>query len=155
MIHVLIDDRQTIKTLDHERIRSVAKTAVEALDTKEAELSVLLVDDAGIQAMNARYLGRDRPTNVIAFPMKEGDFGDVTPGLLGDVVVSVETAVAEAATAGSDMSFMMDFFLVHGILHLFGFDHEGDAAEAEAMGRRQDEIMALIKRSGKEIAQQD
>lgn len=144
MIRVLIDDRQAMVKLDHERIRSVAQTAVEALDTKDAELSVLLVDDAEIRTMNGRYLGRDRPTNVISFPMNEGDFGDMNPEILGDVVVSVETAVAEAAMAGSDTSFMMDFFLVHGILHLFGFDHEGDAEEGEEMGRRQDEIMALI-----------
>ena len=151
MIRVLIDDHQSIEALDHERVREVARTAAEALDAKDAELSVLLVDDEEIRQMNIRYLGRDCPTNVIAFPMKEGPFGDMNPEILGDVVVSVETAGREAGSAGSagsSTSFMIDFFLVHGILHLLGFDHEGDAADAEEMGRRQDEIMGLIRSKG-------
>ncbi len=80
------------------------------------QLSVLLTDDAGIQPLNAQWRSVDRPTDVLSFPMEEGP-------LLGDVVISVETA--QARLAGQDWSLEEEllFLLVHGVLHLLGYDH--------------------------------
>lgn len=105
----------------------------------------MVVDDVRISALNRQYLGRTGPTNVIAFPMREGDFADLTPGLLGDVVISVETARREAAAAEIPWETRMSALLIHGILHLFGYDHEHDPAGAEKMARESDRLMALVE----------
>ena len=111
----------------------------------EGELSILLVDDAQIAVLNKEYLNREGPTNVIAFPMQEGPFPEITPHLLGDVVISVETAEKEGAIAGSSTEKRMMELLVHGILHLFGYDHETpDSNDALQMERKSREILKLI-----------
>ena len=99
----------------------------------EAELSIVCTDDNGIQRLNQRYLNRNHPTNVIAFPMREGDFANIAPQLLGDVVISLDTATAEAATAGLGANERFVQLLVHGILHLLGYDHENDPRQAARM----------------------
>lgn len=106
---------------------------------------MVLVDDAFIAELNRQYLQREGPTNVIAFPMQEGRFPEVSPQLLGDVVVSVDTARREAADAGIDFETRLDELLVHGILHLFGYDHETDAAQARIMASRSEEILEMLK----------
>ena len=148
MTRILIDDQQSVATLDHAEIERSARRICEVLGRPDAEVSILLVDDSEIRRLNARYLARDCPTNVIAFPMQAGSFVELNPALLGDVVISVETASRQAAQAGHDLSFMIDFLLVHGILHLFGFDHEGSDEGARDMETRQEEIMSLIRRPG-------
>ena len=111
----------------------------------DGELSVLIVDDAEIAEYNRIYLNREGPTNVIAFPMREGDFNEITPYLLGDVVISSDTARREGEAAGLTTEERFDQLLVHGILHLFGYDHEREAAEAERMENKSGELLALIR----------
>lgn len=94
---------------------------------------------------NRDFRGREGPTNVLAFAMRDGDFSDLTPHLLGDVVISGETVRREAAAAGIDPESHFDEMLVHGVLHLFGMDHERDEAEAETMFRRTRELLAEIR----------
>jgi probable rRNA maturation factor len=72
--------------------------------------------------------------------MTEGDFGGINPGLLGDVVISVQTAAAQAEGSGYTVEEMLDFYLVHGILHLVGYDHENDPARAARMEARAREL---------------
>jgi probable rRNA maturation factor len=104
------------------------------LDCAEAaELSVVFTDDPGIAVLNQDYLGRSGPTNVLAFPMAEGQFAELTPGLLGDVVVSVDTAWREAFDNGLDPAEHLVRLLIHGILHLLGHDHLQDEDQARAM----------------------
>ena len=105
---------------------------------------MLLVDDAEITVLNREYLGRDRPTNVISFPMQEGPFGEVSPNLLGDVVISVETVAAEADQGGYTPEEMLDFYLIHGILHLVGYDHEGAAEDAAHMEAKTKELWEAL-----------
>ncbi|MBU4055958.1 MAG: rRNA maturation RNase YbeY [Proteobacteria bacterium] len=127
-----------------ETIKQKALVALNALDCPDGELSIVLTDDPQIQELNREYLHRDRATNVMAFPMLEGEFQDITPSLLGDVVISVETANKEAQMA--DMSFMerFDQLLIHGILHLFGYDHEHDEQKAAEMEDKAAELLTLI-----------
>lgn len=110
----------------------------------ETELSLAILDDAQIADLNRRYLKRRGPTNVIAFPMQEGPFGDLTPGLLGDVAISVETARREAKAAGLTFDRRFNELLIHGILHLLGYDHEANEAEAQVMEAKTAELMAML-----------
>ncbi len=108
------------------------------------------MEDAEIAEYNRTYLNREGPTNVIAFPMREGDFTELTPYLLGDVVISAETARRESEAAGLTTEERFDQLLVHGILHLFGYDHEQDPAEAGRMESKSGELLALIRQSHRE-----
>ena len=105
-----------------------------------------MVDDAEIRIINRDYLQRDKPTNVISFAMREGEGGELCPELLGDVVISAETAARDAAEAGIPYEHELVFLLLHGILHLLGYDHERSGAEeAERMEGREREIFALLR----------
>ena len=115
------------------------------MDSPEKELSILIVDDSQIAELNSQYLNRSGPTNVIAFPMNEGEFSDLSPYLLGDVVISVDAAAKEGKMAGITMEERFTELLVHGILHLFGFDHENNKDEAREMEKKSEEIMRMIK----------
>lgn len=106
----------------------------------------MIVDDDQIQVINRDYLDRDKPTNVISFAMQEGEGAGLIPELLGDVVISADTAARDAAEAGVPFESELYFLLLHGILHLLGFDHErGSAEDAERMEERERELFALIK----------
>ena len=106
----------------------------------------MIVDDEQIQVINRDYLERDRPTNVISFAMQEGEGAGLIPDLLGDVVISADTAARDAAEAGVPFESELYFLLLHGILHLLGFDHErGTAEDAERMEARERELFAMLK----------
>jgi len=115
-----------------------------ALDYHDAELSILIVDDPQIAILNKKYLRRHGPTNVIAFPMRTDQFSDINPELLGDVVISIETAEKEGKSIGISMEERFTQLLVHGILHLLGYDHEKSEQEADKMEKKSDEILKLI-----------
>jgi probable rRNA maturation factor len=132
----------------HRRTRII----LSALKHPEAELSILLVDDPRIEALNQRFLSREGPTNVIAFPMREGPFSDLTPALLGDVVISVDTAHREARAAGLSLDQRITQLLVHGILHLCGYDHEHDAAKARSMAVKARTLLKLLEDSSTMVA---
>ena len=85
-------------------------------------------------ALNGQYRGKPRPTDVLSFPMYTAEeLRQVQPEILGDVVISVETAARQAESAGCSLWEEMSRLLIHGILHLLGFDHERNAADARAM----------------------
>ena len=114
-----------------------AVRAVEAcaeLDIPEGELSVALTDDAHIQTLNRGYRGKDKPTNVLSFPSE--------PPMLGDIVIALETLRREAAEEGLSESFHLTHLVVHGFLHLLGFDH---LTEEEALDMEQLETDILTR----------
>jgi probable rRNA maturation factor len=115
-----------------------------ALDYHDAELSILIVDDPQIAILNKKYLHRNGPTNVIAFPMRTDQFSNINPELLGDVVISIETAEKEGKNTGISMEERFTQLLVHGILHLLGYDHETSEQEADKMEKKSEEILKLI-----------
>ena len=115
------------------------------MDCPDSELSLLVVDDPQIAKLNKKYLNRHGPTNVIAFPMRQGEFSNLTPLLLGDVVISVETAASEAKNAGISMQERFTQLLVHGVLHLFGYDHEESKQPAHKMEEKSNELMKLLE----------
>jgi probable rRNA maturation factor len=115
------------------------------LDYPDAELSILIVDDQQIAQLNHQYLNREGPTNVIAFSMRQGPFSDIAPNLLGDVVISADTAQREAQSAGISMQDRFDQLLIHGTLHLLGYDHEHSASESRKMEEKEKELFEKIK----------
>lgn len=108
-----------------------------ALGRADAELSVMLVDDATIRALNKQYRGIDKPTDVLSFPMLEGDFSGVQPELLGDVVISIPTATRQAAAGGKSLADEVTQLLAHGILHLVGHDHDTRTKERAMVAETQ------------------
>jgi probable rRNA maturation factor len=111
----------------------------------DAQLSILIVDDTQIAEFNLTYLNHAGPTNVIAFPMQEGPFSEISPDLLGDVVISADTAYREAVDAGMEMAERFNQLLIHGILHLTGYDHIHSEEEAAVMEQKSNELMERIQ----------
>jgi probable rRNA maturation factor len=116
------------------------------LDCPDAELSILLVDDQQIAKINRQFLKRQGPTNVIAFSMQEGRFSEIAPNLMGDVVISIETAQQEALNAGLSTEERFNQLLIHGILHLLGYDHVKTESEARKMEKKADELFEIIEK---------
>jgi len=127
------------------KIRRTVEVILGALDCPDGEISILIVDDPKIEKLNRKYLNRPGPTNVIAFPMREGEFSHLSPQLLGDVVISTDTAAKEAQNSGMSMEQRFRELLVHGILHLFGYDHEDSEQNARKMEKKSQELLDLIR----------
>ncbi len=151
---VLITNQQEKQKLDIEYIHETAQKILDALEYPESELSILITDDLHIAELNQEYLNRKGPTNVIAFPMYddpadfqapawESDSGE-PPHLLGDVVVSVETAQKEGQEMGITMMERFTQLLIHGILHLMGYDHEKTEEDAVNMETKTDELWKKV-----------
>ena len=141
---ILIDNQQKMK-LQTQPIRRKTRQILSALGFNAHEVSIVITDDQQIRKLNNAYRKMDKPTNVLAFPMQEGEFTQVTPGLLGDVVISCDTALKEAQLADITLENRISQLLVHGILHLAGFDHEaGDRAAAD-MEAKSLELLKIIE----------
>jgi probable rRNA maturation factor len=119
----------------------VQAAALEGTADPAAEVSVLLCDDAVIAALNARWRGRDEPTNVLSFPAPPS--GDGAPAHLGDIAIACETVVREAREQGLPVAQHLAHLAVHGFLHLLGYDH-GTDGEAERMERLERDILASL-----------
>jgi probable rRNA maturation factor len=128
----------------------VAERILNALGCPEGtELSISIVGDRSIRRINRDYLGKDRPTNVISFSQQEGDGNVLMPDMLGDVVISADTAVREAEQGGIQPFERLCFLLLHGILHLCGYDHERSGeAEAARMEKKEGELFRTLKKEG-------
>jgi len=145
---IWIRNRQKHTPLDLRKIRRVAQRILTELGLPNAELSLLLVNDVQIQALNRRYLRLDKPTNVLAFPMREGEFSVLHPNLLGDLVISVETARRQMKRFGLDKMKMVILLMIHGVLHLLGYEHEGTKKGAREMAIKQKELFQKCRNIG-------
>jgi len=130
--------------LPSRQVRAIAQRMLSFLSRDRSELSILLTDDAYIRVLNRDHRGKDRPTDVLAFPQDaDGEVGtELMPSapdqLLGDVVISLDTAERQARSRRRALIDEVSFLLAHGILHLVGYDHQDDAEEARmnAMTKR-------------------
>jgi probable rRNA maturation factor len=117
-------------------VRRRAEKMLAHLGSPAVELSVALVDDGTIHGLNHTYRHKDKATDVLAFPLQELSAGDApAPGLLGDVILSVETARRQAARHRRPLLAELTMLLAHGLLHLLGYDHQTDAQEREMTSR--------------------
>lgn len=124
--------RAGLPRIDRALLRRRARRILAALESDRAELSILLVDDAEIAALNLRYRGRPRPTDVLAFSLLEGAHTSRRGALLGDVVIGIETAARQARGRRRTLDDEVARLLIHGTLHLVGYDH-ARSAEARIM----------------------
>ncbi|MCG8684866.1 MAG: rRNA maturation RNase YbeY [Desulfobacterales bacterium] len=145
-LRILIDNRQEAR-LPTPSLHKKTEQILSALGCDAHEISIVITDDQEIRDLNKTYRGKDKPTNVLSFPMQEGQFSDITPGLLGDVVISVDTAEQEASDAEISMDERMSQLLIHGILHLLGFDHETGDSDAEKMEQKSIELLRLLEKN--------
>ncbi len=120
--------------------RAARAAWIAAGGTGKAEVAVVLADDATLRALNREYRGKDAPTNVLSFPAEESAPAEA-PRLLGDVVLALETVLAEAVRDGKAPADHLAHLVVHGVLHLLGHDHE-HSAEAKRMESLEVQVLA-------------
>ncbi len=131
--------------MDSATIKGNLPRILRDLGCHDGELSLVFTDDKEIAELNYRFLERDGPTNVLAFPMRDGGpMGPDTP-MLGDIVISLDAAERDAQRAGETLERMTSRLLIHGLLHLFGYDHEGSEQQAQRMDEETDRLLALMQ----------
>lgn len=118
-------------------VRRAAEAAMADQKIRGEEVAIMLADDARVRGMNRDYRGKDKPTNVLSFPSED-------EGYLGDIILAYETVAREAQEQGKTLKAHLTHLVVHGVLHLVGFDHEIEA-EAEEMEARE---VRILKRMG-------
>ena len=111
---------------------------------QDTELSLLFTDDKEIAELNRKYLNKDGPTDVISFPMNEGDENEPNSYLLGDIVISIETAIRQADMEGHSLGKELYNLIIHGVLHLLGYDHERNRDSHTEMFKKQEELLDLL-----------
>ncbi len=149
-------------TFDKARLERLARAILSDVGETSAELGIMLVGDQRMRGLNRRYRGKDRVTDVLAFAMRKAltlhgstgspsrvqsrDVSRLTPDMLGDVVISVPTAWRQAKEARRSLDEELAWLLVHGILHLCGYDHARSEKDARRMQRRERMILRSIAR---------
>jgi len=127
-------------------IRAAIIAAIEVADlryAKDAELSVLLTDDQAVQELNRQWRNIDKPTNVLSFPGEDIEVGQTAGMLLGDIAMGQQTLAKEALNEGKRFEDHFSHLVIHGFLHLFGYDHQDDE-EAEIMEQFEREALAKL-----------
>jgi len=150
-MEVTVNNYQDKLPLTPELEELVVKVARRTLQEEKAaaqtEVAVTFVDDQYIRELNLRYRGRDEPTDVLSFSMREGEEGEGLPPeadhLLGDVIISLERAQRQADEYGHSLAREVGFLTVHGLLHLLGYDHEDATGEGEMLARQEEILRGL------------
>ena len=126
---IQIENRQSRFKIEKRKIRITVSRILKILHCDDKEISIVLTDDETIRILNKQYLERDKSTNVISFSLQEGEYGNVNPQILGDVVISLDTAERDARKGNLTLEEEIDFLLIHGILHLLGYNHENTSKD--------------------------
>jgi len=132
---------------DQARLDRLARAILSDVGEASAELGILFVGDQRMRGLNRKYRGKDRTTDVLAFAMREAftlHASRLTPDMLGDVVISVPTAWRQAKEGQRSLDEELTVLLIHGILHLCGYDHERSDKEARRMHRRERMILRSL-----------
>ena len=134
MIEVV--NRQRKLPLDGERWRAFAEKALKVVPADGAGVTVAFVSDRAMRELNRRWRGKRGTTDVLSFPAGREEFEGAEGKTLGDVVISVEQAARQAAGAGLTFENEVEQLILHGLLHLCGYDHERDGGEMNALELR-------------------
>ena len=148
MIKVSITIPQESVTVDRKRLRETAQAVLEGEDVRDAEISLAIVDNATIHTLNKRYLNHDEPTDVLSFPLSEPN----AKKLAGELVIGAEVAKTQAEERGHDVQAELALYVIHGLLHLCGYD---DHSERDAGAMRQRERHYLKQMGWPDIAPQE
>lgn len=130
-MEIAVNNAQTkiqLSEISHQIVNSVLNQVAEVFElSKQTEVSVMFTDDESIRKLNFEYRDKDAATDVLSFALNEGDEPDIVDGpeemLLGDIIISLETASRQAEEYGHSMDRELAYLLVHGMLHLLGYDH--------------------------------
>ena len=141
---ISIRNRQKRVRIETSKVRRAAEKILSALGCSGCEVNFLVVDDEEITRFNRRYFQRNRPTNVISFPMGPEGPAPVKERILGDVVISAETAERHASAVGGTAEEEIIFLMIHGVLHLLEYDHVGSKAERREMEAKEKELFSLV-----------
>jgi probable rRNA maturation factor len=143
---IIIDNRQKKISVDRRRVRRAMSRIMKYLDCDDKAISLMFVDNEEIKEINRRYLNRDYPTNVLAFSLTAGEYGNINPDILGDIVISVDTAYKDALESGIEFNDELVFLMIHGILHLLNYDHE-DAShkKTQQMKKKEQELFYMLQ----------
>ena len=150
-LRIYFENDQKKHAIKYKMQMLIRRTILETLDYEgmenDAEVSVTFVDDEGIRELNNRFRGMDKPTDVLSFPLldyegeSEEPFFDELCHNLGDIVISLERAMAQANEFGHSFEREVAFLTAHSMLHLLGYDHELSEEDDADMRRRQNDIM--------------
>lgn len=121
--------KAAVRTLGAAAIKQRFSAMMRLLQLNKEEVSIAFVDDDEMRILNRDYRHKDKPTDVLAFPLREGEFSEHRGALLGDIVVSLQTAQKQAQAAGKTTLAEVTMLLGHGLLHLLGWDHETPAKD--------------------------
>jgi rRNA maturation RNase YbeY len=142
-VNIGIKNNQRKQRLATAVIGRKLESLLRSLGRPDAEVSILFVGDTAMRSLNRRYRQKDATTDVLSFSFREGDHPHIQPHFLGDIVISVPVAVRQARAAGHPVAREIEILLVHGLLHLLGYDHERGPREARRMRLRE---LQLLKR---------
>ncbi|MGV8059359.1 MAG: rRNA maturation RNase YbeY [Smithellaceae bacterium] len=141
IMKIQVDNNQNKIKIDKRKIRSTTLTLLKHLDCADKEISLSFVNDETIQHLNKQYRGKDNPTNVLSFSLQEGEFGNINPHILGDVVISADTAKVDAVKNNRTLEQEIDFLIIHGLLHLLGYDHENTTKEETRIMQKKEKAL--------------
>lgn len=144
-MEILINNEFPEIKVDARKIEQQIGKVLTSLDCNEHEISILFIGDQGIRDLNHQFRGIDRPTDVLSFPQISEDELEIPGALvLGDVAISLETARCQSEEHGLSFEEELTLLLIHGILHLLGYDHEISDQEEERMRSKTRELFSLI-----------
>lgn len=149
-MEIYIKNIQRSTRLHPQKIRRDLVKALRLLGLSRAELSVVFVNSERMKRLNARYRGVDRSTDVLSFPLSDGRLSAIgekrsnTPFPLGDIVICVPTALLQAKEYGISFHEETQRLLVHGLLHLAGYDHELNAYQKRKMVKKERELLDAL-----------
>ncbi|MDI6744219.1 MAG: rRNA maturation RNase YbeY [Thermodesulfovibrionales bacterium] len=149
---VLIQNRQKTAKTNQQKIKRDSEALLRLLGLKDAELSILLIDDRRMRGLNSKYRGIDRVTDVLSFPQNNRNMLRVTryalqPLILGDVVINLQAAKRQAPEHGMAFAEEVRWLLVHGVLHLIGYNHERSKYAERKMREKEKELLKYLLKS--------
>ena len=146
-----IQNNQDKIKINRHKIRAAILRILKVLECADKEISINFVDDTKIKQLNKQYLGKDTATNVLSFSLREDEYGNINPQVLGDIIISVETAQKDAVYGNLTVDQEIDFLIIHGLLHLLGYDHENTTKKETSKMRKKERELFNIACGGSDI----
>ena len=143
-MQISIQNRQKKYRMNRKKVLKWVSEILLMQNYREGEVGIIFVNDRQIQKYNRDYRHKDRPTDVLSFPMLEGPGGHLHPQFLGDVMISLPMVEKEGRLYKRSPARQLLILLIHGLLHLSGYDHERSPREAKRMDRREKYILRKI-----------
>ncbi|NKE72064.1 rRNA maturation RNase YbeY [Nitrospiraceae bacterium HYJII51-Mn-bac16s-1-B09] len=147
-MQISMQNRQRTYPVNQKNLLRWARQILSLQKLDHAEMGIILVNNRQIRVYNRDYRKKDQPTDVLSFPMREGVGGELHPDFLGDVMISLERSAEEAILYGRSRREQLLILLIHGVLHLLGYDHERSPKEERRMQRRERLLFKRIYHQG-------